>query len=135
MVAVTVADPAWIVARMARSLARACLRYEVKGSDILPPLRLEIDARYLGKGYGHATPEGAACKIEARGQACGPVMLDPDVHSQGLLRLVLSSTSSKRSAPRRCSTGTRSRAPPWPRCSPDAPQEEALAPALQKLLR
>jgi 1-aminocyclopropane-1-carboxylate deaminase/D-cysteine desulfhydrase-like pyridoxal-dependent ACC family enzyme len=59
VVAVTVSDPASFVARRARGLAKAAARHEAKRlGRAAPEIRLEIDARYLGAGYGHATAAG-----------------------------------------------------------------------------
>jgi 1-aminocyclopropane-1-carboxylate deaminase/D-cysteine desulfhydrase-like pyridoxal-dependent ACC family enzyme len=59
LVAVTVSEPASWVARRARMLAKAAARHEAKrlGRPV-PEIRMEIDARYLGPGYGHATEAG-----------------------------------------------------------------------------
>ncbi len=60
VLAVTVADPAWLVERMTRSLACRCApslrRQEVLG-------RLEHERRYLGAGYGHGTERGRAAIV------------------------------------------------------------------------
>jgi 1-aminocyclopropane-1-carboxylate deaminase/D-cysteine desulfhydrase-like pyridoxal-dependent ACC family enzyme len=61
VLAVTVAEPAWVVERMARSLARR----SGSSANGNRSKRLEIERRYLGAGYGHATPEGARATIEA----------------------------------------------------------------------
>lgn len=61
VLAVTVAEPAWVVERMARSLARRS-GSSANGSR---SKRLEIERRYLGAGYGHATSQGAHATIEA----------------------------------------------------------------------
>ena len=59
LVAVTVSDPAVLVARSARSLARAAARHEAKRlGRAVPKIRMEIDARYLGPGYGQETEAG-----------------------------------------------------------------------------
>lgn len=55
VLAVTVAEPAWLVERKARSLARE-LAPEVGRKELLS--RLEIDRRYLGAGYGFPTEKG-----------------------------------------------------------------------------
>jgi D-cysteine desulfhydrase len=57
VLAVTVAEPAWLVEHSARSLARKCAPTGLRG-DLLS--RLEHDRRYLGAGYGHPTPSGKA---------------------------------------------------------------------------
>jgi 1-aminocyclopropane-1-carboxylate deaminase/D-cysteine desulfhydrase-like pyridoxal-dependent ACC family enzyme len=59
LVAVTVSDPAALVARTARSLAKAAARHEAKRlGRAVPQVRMEIDARYLGPGYGQETEAG-----------------------------------------------------------------------------
>jgi 1-aminocyclopropane-1-carboxylate deaminase/D-cysteine desulfhydrase-like pyridoxal-dependent ACC family enzyme len=59
LVAVTVSEPASWVARRARMLAKAAAKHEAKrlGRPV-PEIRMDIDARYLGPGYGHATEAG-----------------------------------------------------------------------------
>ena len=52
-------DPAGWVARQAHALAKAAVRHEAKRlGRAVPPVRMEIDARSLGAGYGHATDAG-----------------------------------------------------------------------------
>jgi D-cysteine desulfhydrase len=59
VIAVTVSDPASLVARSAIRLAKAAARHEAKRlGQPVPHLRMEIDARYLGQGYGHPTEAG-----------------------------------------------------------------------------
>jgi D-cysteine desulfhydrase len=54
VLAVTVAEPPWLVERKARELAKRCA-----GTPTPDRLleRLELDRSYLGKGYGHATTQ------------------------------------------------------------------------------
>jgi 1-aminocyclopropane-1-carboxylate deaminase/D-cysteine desulfhydrase-like pyridoxal-dependent ACC family enzyme len=60
VVAITVSDPAWWIARRVRALARAALERESKRpGERAPELRLLVDASYLGPGYGRATEAGA----------------------------------------------------------------------------
>ena len=75
VVGVVVAEPAWFVALRARRLARACLARSVRGAGGRGPSpargwldqRLEIDRRWLGRGYGHATEAGThATEVAAR---------------------------------------------------------------------
>jgi 1-aminocyclopropane-1-carboxylate deaminase/D-cysteine desulfhydrase-like pyridoxal-dependent ACC family enzyme len=61
---VTVAEPAFWVAQNARRLAKACLA-ELAPGDQTVRLRLDIEDRYLGAGYGHATPEGEGATLRA----------------------------------------------------------------------
>jgi D-cysteine desulfhydrase len=62
---VTVAEPPWFVQRMARRLARSCAR-ELGASPDDASARIETTTRWLGRGYGHATPEGEAATLRAR---------------------------------------------------------------------
>jgi 1-aminocyclopropane-1-carboxylate deaminase/D-cysteine desulfhydrase-like pyridoxal-dependent ACC family enzyme len=55
--AVTVAEPAWLIEWMTRSLARRCAP-NVPATKILS--RLELERGYLGAGYGHPTPASVA---------------------------------------------------------------------------
>ncbi len=60
VVAVTVTDPPRWVARRVRALAKAALAREAKTSGgAAPELRLVIDDRYLGGGYGRPTESAA----------------------------------------------------------------------------
>jgi D-cysteine desulfhydrase len=62
VLAVTVAEPTWLVERSLRSLARRCA--SKIGANVFK--RLEIDRRYLGVGYGHPMPlEQRAMKAAA----------------------------------------------------------------------
>jgi D-cysteine desulfhydrase len=56
VVAVTVSEPAWWIARRVHALARAAVKHEARRSR--SPIRLVVDQGYLGKGYGHATEAG-----------------------------------------------------------------------------
>ena len=56
VLAVTVAEPGVWIAFRARRLAAACVRALAPGAAITP--RVEVIDRYLGRGYGYATPEG-----------------------------------------------------------------------------
>ena len=59
---VTVAQPPWIVEGQARSLAKKCAP---KGALQDLPKRLEVDRRYLGRGYGYSTAKGESALAEA----------------------------------------------------------------------
>jgi 1-aminocyclopropane-1-carboxylate deaminase/D-cysteine desulfhydrase-like pyridoxal-dependent ACC family enzyme len=73
VVAVAVATPAWAVTLIARWLARRCAR-RCGASPSEAQALLEVDSRYLGAGYGHATAAGdAAREVAAR---CG-LLVDP----------------------------------------------------------
>jgi 1-aminocyclopropane-1-carboxylate deaminase/D-cysteine desulfhydrase-like pyridoxal-dependent ACC family enzyme len=69
VVGVCVSKPPWALHRMARLLAWACAPKPAR-----PQLRLAIDTRFLGRGYGHGTPEGDEATDIAR--AAG-LTLDP----------------------------------------------------------
>jgi 1-aminocyclopropane-1-carboxylate deaminase/D-cysteine desulfhydrase-like pyridoxal-dependent ACC family enzyme len=71
VLAVTVAQPAWLVERSVRALTRRCAE-RAQRSDALG--RLEHTRRYLGQGYGYATPEGARATAAA---ATVGLTLDP----------------------------------------------------------
>jgi 1-aminocyclopropane-1-carboxylate deaminase/D-cysteine desulfhydrase-like pyridoxal-dependent ACC family enzyme len=59
VVAVTVSEPAWWIARRVHALARAAVKHEARRSlPSVPPIRLVVDQGYLGAGYGHATEAG-----------------------------------------------------------------------------
>jgi D-cysteine desulfhydrase len=56
---VSVVDPPWIFEKYARILARRCARLaggRLGSAEVAA--RLETTARFVGKGYGHATDEG-----------------------------------------------------------------------------
>jgi 1-aminocyclopropane-1-carboxylate deaminase/D-cysteine desulfhydrase-like pyridoxal-dependent ACC family enzyme len=63
VLAVTVAEPPWLVERMARSLAKRCTT-QAGGKEL--ERHLEIDRRYLGAGYGYSTPSGEGAIAAAR---------------------------------------------------------------------
>jgi D-cysteine desulfhydrase len=59
ILAVTVSEPAWWIARRVRSLAKAALKHEAKRLRVrVPETRLLVDAGYLGAGYGQCTDAG-----------------------------------------------------------------------------
>lgn len=60
VLAVTVADPSGWVGRRARVLAEAAVQHEARRLRVRAPvaIALDVDARYLGPGYGQATEEG-----------------------------------------------------------------------------
>jgi 1-aminocyclopropane-1-carboxylate deaminase/D-cysteine desulfhydrase-like pyridoxal-dependent ACC family enzyme len=70
VVGVCVSRPAWALLVHSRLLARGCVKSS--RSDRLN--RLRTDPRFLGKGYGHATPEG---EEGARVAAAAGLVLDP----------------------------------------------------------
>jgi D-cysteine desulfhydrase len=64
VLAVTVAEPAWLVERQVRELAVRCA---APGEAPSVLKRLEQTRRYLGGGYGHSTPAGKeATRIAAQ---------------------------------------------------------------------
>lgn len=66
---VAVADPPWLVELLARRLARGCARrIGVAGSSAALDARLVVERRYLGRGYGHATPWGGWATQRAAAQ-------------------------------------------------------------------
>jgi hypothetical protein len=71
---VCVSQPAWALRAAALWLARACTRRAEK-DGLTPPApgerrpqarQFAVDARFLGRGYGHPTPEGSAATEVAR---------------------------------------------------------------------
>jgi len=64
VLAVVVAEPRGWVSRRSRRLASVCVR-DVVASRPAPPLHLDIVDGYLGRGYGHATPEGERALVAA----------------------------------------------------------------------
>jgi 1-aminocyclopropane-1-carboxylate deaminase/D-cysteine desulfhydrase-like pyridoxal-dependent ACC family enzyme len=73
VVGACILKPAWLAGMTARGLARACLRR--LGSRAPLAGRLEVDARFVGPGYGHPTSEGDAAASLA--QAHAGLTLDP----------------------------------------------------------
>ncbi len=59
---VTVVEPAAILERAARALAKQCVPRELRRTVLG---RLEITRRYLGRGYGHPSPEGEGATRKA----------------------------------------------------------------------
>jgi len=68
VVAVTVSDPASGIARRGHALAKAAARHEAtRLGRPVPRIRMEVDASYLGAGYGHPTEAGRhALAVAAR---------------------------------------------------------------------
>jgi 1-aminocyclopropane-1-carboxylate deaminase/D-cysteine desulfhydrase-like pyridoxal-dependent ACC family enzyme len=73
---ITVVEPAALLERAARALAKQCVKRELRHTVLE---RLEITRNYLGRGYGHATPEGERATLEA---AKVGVTLDPTYTSK-----------------------------------------------------
>lgn len=79
---VCVVSPVWLVRWVASTLARACARrLGVRlasvpfGGRLRSQSRLVVDPRFLGRGYGHASPEGQAALRLAEEKAS--IVLDP----------------------------------------------------------
>jgi D-cysteine desulfhydrase len=126
VLAVTVAEPAWLVERGVRSLAQQCVE-RAKRSDALG--RLEQTRRYLGRGYGYATPEGEHATTEA---AKVGVILDPTYTAKSF------AAALDRVASGRERTilywHTLSSAPIAPLLA-SAPRDDELAPKLKRLAK
>jgi 1-aminocyclopropane-1-carboxylate deaminase/D-cysteine desulfhydrase-like pyridoxal-dependent ACC family enzyme len=73
VVGACILQPTWLAGMTARALGRACLRR--LGSPASLAGRLRVDARFVGRGYGHATPEGDEATALAAAHAGLP--LDP----------------------------------------------------------
>ena len=67
VVGVAVSPPASLLAHLARRLAlkTATLAGLPPAAGIGAAQRIEVDGRWIGRGYGRPTPEGAAATIEA----------------------------------------------------------------------
>ena len=57
VIGVVVAEPPWAIEMTAHRLTRKCARQIGVAPEKRPDRDLVIDTRYLGKGYGHPTPE------------------------------------------------------------------------------
>ncbi len=62
VLAVTVAEPAWVVERAVRSLTKRLTSASLRHSALQ---RLELDRSYLGAGYGHSTLLGEQAMVQA----------------------------------------------------------------------
>ncbi|MGH7436267.1 MAG: pyridoxal-phosphate dependent enzyme, partial [Polyangiaceae bacterium] len=75
---VCVASPPWLVRASVRRLIRACDRAVARSATGAPPRasneRLSIDERFLGRGYGYPSDDGAAAMRDA---ASVGLLLDP----------------------------------------------------------
>jgi 1-aminocyclopropane-1-carboxylate deaminase/D-cysteine desulfhydrase-like pyridoxal-dependent ACC family enzyme len=76
VIGVAVSPPARVLGAMARRLAKKTA--ELVGlsarQSVSAVKRIELDRRWVGRGYGHATPEGEAAIVEAAGSG---IALDP----------------------------------------------------------
>jgi len=128
---VTVSDPAWVVEHMGRSLAHACLKHathrEGRAAKVEP--RLEWDRRYLGRGYGQATPEGERAMAVA---AESGLTLDPTYTAKTFAAALDRVAAGKHKTI--LYWHTLSSAPFEPLLI-DAPEEAAIGPELAKLFR
>ncbi len=75
VVGVCVASPPRLISMLARRLGEASLRRASQPGEVTPPLRLAVDSRFLGAGYGHATVEGDEATRDAERGA--GLALDP----------------------------------------------------------
>jgi D-cysteine desulfhydrase len=76
VIGVCVSEPPWAVRILSLWLACACARWLGAPRPLRLPMRkrLVLDARFLGAGYGHSTPEGTAATEVAQGVG---LTLDP----------------------------------------------------------
>ncbi len=135
VVGVVVAEPAWLVAFRARRLARACLRrVGGRAASVRGWLdrRLVIDRRWLGPGYGHATPAGAHATAQA---AAAGLTLDPTYTAKTFAAALaqVEERSGAASAQTVLYWHTLSSAPSAPLLE-GAPAETALGAPLRRLL-
>jgi 1-aminocyclopropane-1-carboxylate deaminase/D-cysteine desulfhydrase-like pyridoxal-dependent ACC family enzyme len=130
VVGVCVSEPPWVLRLVSLLLARACARragVRAPGRRMLA--RLATDARFLGAGYGHSTPEGDEATAVAQDSA--GLTLDP-TYTAKAFAAALSYVRGRR-APRILYWHTLSSAPMEPLLR-DAPTEGELAPALRALV-
>ncbi|MEO8900373.1 MAG: pyridoxal-phosphate dependent enzyme [Polyangiaceae bacterium] len=76
VLAVTVAQPPGLFEHQARALAKTLVEPALRPHLLQ---RLEVERGYLGAGYGHATPQGAAATEQAAGAG---ILLDPTYTSK-----------------------------------------------------
>jgi 1-aminocyclopropane-1-carboxylate deaminase/D-cysteine desulfhydrase-like pyridoxal-dependent ACC family enzyme len=74
VVGVCVSEPPWALRIASRRLARACARRIPFEEGSTSPPRLDMDTRFLGRGYGHSTAEGDEATQIARASG---LVLDP----------------------------------------------------------
>ncbi|MEO8796980.1 MAG: pyridoxal-phosphate dependent enzyme [Polyangiaceae bacterium] len=79
VVGIVVAEPPWAIELTARRLTRKCARKIGLSPEKRPDRALTIDQRYLGRGYGYASPEGEAAMAKA---AEAGLTLDPTYTSK-----------------------------------------------------
>ncbi len=128
ILAVTVAEPPALVGILASRLAKACAR-RVGASPADAVRRIERVRSYLGRGYGHPTPEGERATVTA---ASAGLELDP-TYTAKTFAAALDAVEQKR-APVLLYWHTLSSAPLAPLLS-GAPPESEVDPRLLALLR
>jgi D-cysteine desulfhydrase len=126
VLAVTVAEPAWLVERGIRSLTKECAEAADRCSILN---RLEQTRSYLGRGYGHVTEAGVRATAEA---AKAGLVLDPTYTAKAFAAtLDRVAAGSERTI---LYWHTLSSAPMAPLLA-GAPAESALAPKLRQLAK
>ncbi|HEY2511881.1 MAG TPA: pyridoxal-phosphate dependent enzyme [Polyangiaceae bacterium] len=131
---VTVAEPPWFVAWRAHALARACLRRAggaARGGWLRD--RLEVDGRWLGDGYGHATVAGERATAVASPEG---LVLDPTYTAKTFAAALaeVEARSGAASPQTVLYWHTLSSAPAAPLLAePGAVEESALAPRVRSL--
>ncbi len=68
MIGVAISPPAPLLAHLARRLARktAALVGLSPGASTRAAKRIDVEGQWIGRGYGHATPEGIAATADAQ---------------------------------------------------------------------
>jgi D-cysteine desulfhydrase len=128
--AVVVAEPPAFVAWMARRIAVQCVRHEGGAASRRGIVgRIEVDRRWLGEGYGFATPEGTSAMNVAVGAG---LTLDPTYTAKTFAAAL--DAVEQRSAATILYWHTLSSAPLAPLLV-GAPTEGELGPDLVRLLR
>lgn len=125
-----VSVPPWVLRIGSRRLAAACaIRAGIAFPSAAIRTRLTVDVRFLGAGYGHATPEGADATRDALEHT--GLALDP-TYTAKAFACALWHVRARRAA-RVLYWHTLNSAPMAPLLT-DAPTEEALDPRLRALL-
>jgi len=134
VVGVCVSTPRWLIRVLSLSLARACARRAGVPSEragiASMRWRLTMDSRFLGGGYGHPTPEGEEATRTARSAA--GLLLDPTYTAKAFASALWHVRA--RRAHSVLYWHTLSSAPMAPLLQ-GAPEKDALAPSLRRLLR
>ncbi|HXX67156.1 MAG TPA: pyridoxal-phosphate dependent enzyme [Polyangiaceae bacterium] len=141
VVGVCVVRPVWLVRLVASRLAHACARRlgvrltAVQSAEGRPTRsRLAVDDRFLGAGYGHESPEGRAALRVAEAKAA--IVLDPTYTAKAFAcALSLVGASAGGAGEGRCILYWHTlSSSPMSRLLEGAPAEDALDPALRRLL-